>query len=65
MRVHENLSVLDIVDDFGRYPDFSIDRALKTIALRGLGVLVVLHNQQMGQDMLTMLDAAAPGRRPA
>jgi len=65
VRVHENLSVLDIVDDFGQHPSFNIDRALKTIALRGLGALVVLHNQQMGQDMLAMLDAAAPGRRPA
>lgn len=63
VRVHESLSILDIVDYFGQHPSFSIDCALKTIAKHGLGVLVVLHNQQMGQEILAMIDA--PGSRPA
>ena len=65
VRVHEQLSILDFVDYPGRHPSFSIDRALKTIARRGHGVLVLLHSPQMGQEMLAALDASPAGKRLA
>ena len=64
VRVHEQMSILDFVDYPGRHTTFSIDRALKTIAKRGFGVLVLLHSPQMGQEMLVAL-GAAPGNRPS
>lgn len=63
VRVHEQLSILDFVDYQGQHPRFSIDSALKTIAERGLGVLVLLHSPQMGQEMLAVLDVPGDGKR--
>jgi 3,4-dihydroxy 2-butanone 4-phosphate synthase/GTP cyclohydrolase II len=59
------MSILDFVDYPGQHPSFSIDRALKTIARRGFGVLVLLHNPQMGQEMLAALDASIDSKRSA
>ena len=62
VRVHEQMSILDFVDYPGQHTTFSIDRALKTIAKRGFGVLVLLHSPQMGQEMLAAL-GASPDKR--
>ena len=59
------MSILDFVDYPGQHPSFSIDRALKTIARRGFGVLVLLHSPQMGQEMLAALDASIDSKRSA
>ncbi len=65
VRVHEQMSILDFVDYPGQHPSFSIDLALKTIARRGQGVLVLLHNPQMDQEMLAALNETADGKQPA
>lgn len=65
VRVHEQLSILDFIDYPGRHPSFSIDRALKTIATRGAGVLVLLHSPQMGRDIIATLDSDTAAKRAA
>lgn len=65
VRVHEQLSILDFVDYPGQRPSFSIDRALKTIARRGAGVLVLLHSPQMGREILAALDSDQHPNKPA
>jgi 3,4-dihydroxy 2-butanone 4-phosphate synthase/GTP cyclohydrolase II len=64
VRVHEQLSILDFVDYAGQRTGFSIDLALKTIARRGMGVLVLLQSSQVGQEMLAALNLSTGGKRP-
>jgi len=64
VRVHERLSILDLIDFPRRRVSFSIDNALKTIAKRGYGVLVLLHNPQMGQEVLEALGANNDSKNP-
>jgi 3,4-dihydroxy 2-butanone 4-phosphate synthase/GTP cyclohydrolase II len=65
VRVHEQLSILDFVNYAGQHTSFSIDRALKTIAKRGAGVLVLLHSPHMGQEMLAALGSSDKRSAPS
>jgi 3,4-dihydroxy 2-butanone 4-phosphate synthase / GTP cyclohydrolase II len=57
VRVHESVSVLDFIDCGSSRHSFSVDQALKTIAKAGSGVVVLLHRQEAGKDLLNALRA--------
>jgi 3,4-dihydroxy 2-butanone 4-phosphate synthase/GTP cyclohydrolase II len=63
VRVHEPISVLDFLDCGSGRHSFSVDRAMRIIAARGSGVLVLLHRNEAGGDLLTALRGDAD--RPA
>ena len=63
VRVHEPISVLDFLDCGSGRHSFSVDRAMRIIAARGSGVLVLLHRNEAGDDLLTALRGDAD--RPA
>lgn len=63
VRVHEPVSVLDFIDCGNTRHSFSVDQALRTIAKAGNGVVVLLHRQEAGKDLLNTL--RANGVRPA
>ena len=55
VRVHEAVCVLDFLDHASRGHTFSVDFALRTIADRGRGVLVMLHRAESGNALLAAL----------
>jgi len=55
VRVHEPISVLDFLDCASRRHSFSVDRAMRIIASRGKGVVVLLHRKEAGGDLLAAL----------
>ena len=55
VRVHEPVSVLDFLDCKNRRHTFSIDQAMKAIAKAGNGVIVLLHRNESGSDLLKSL----------
>ncbi len=58
VRVHEPLTVLDLLDvDRGRHA-WSVHRALEAIAARGAGVLVMLNCAQDGERLLSQFEAS-------
>jgi len=65
VRVHEPISVLDFLDCASRRHSFSVDRAMRIIAARGSGVLVLLHRNEAGGDLLAVLreDADKPATK--
>jgi 3,4-dihydroxy 2-butanone 4-phosphate synthase / GTP cyclohydrolase II len=63
VRVHEPISVLDFLDCASRRHSFSVDQALKAIARRGKGVVVLLHRKESGDDLLVALKD--DGQKPA
>ena len=62
VRVHEPVSVLDFIDTGSSRHSFSIELAMRTIARAG-GVIVLLHREESGSDLLKVL--RAEGARPA
>ena len=64
VRVHEPLSVMDFLDDASEQHSFGIFEAMKHIAAAGSGVIVLLHRQESGADLLALL-AGNPKYRPA
>ncbi len=61
VRVHEPLSVLDLLDiDRGRHA-WSVHRALEAIAAHGAGVLVMLNCAQDGAQLLRQFGASISG----
>jgi 3,4-dihydroxy 2-butanone 4-phosphate synthase / GTP cyclohydrolase II len=65
VRVHEPLSVLDVLDAGDRSHSWNLNDALATIAQAGRGVVVLLHRTETGADLLARLGApdAATSRR--
>ena len=63
IRVHEPVSVLDFLDCGDPRHSFSIERAMRIIAERGAGVIVLLHRAESGADMLAAMRNETP--RPA
>jgi 3,4-dihydroxy 2-butanone 4-phosphate synthase / GTP cyclohydrolase II len=63
VRVHEPLTVLDLLDIEAGGHSWSVDAALAAIAARGAGVLVMLNCAQDGERLLQQVEAsiAAPG----
>ena len=63
VRVHEPVSVLDFLDCASARHSFSIDKAMRTIAKSDSGVIVLLHRDETGADLLgALLDET---KRPA
>ncbi len=64
VRVHEPLSVLDLLDIGGGMHSWSVDAALRTIAAHGSGVLVLLNAGESAEALLGKLNELNAGVRP-
>jgi len=62
VRVHEPVTVLDFLDCKSRRHTFSVDQAMQAIANAGCGVIVLLHREETGTDLLSALKAEEGGR---
>jgi 3,4-dihydroxy 2-butanone 4-phosphate synthase/GTP cyclohydrolase II len=62
VRVHEPLSVVDLLDSGSRTHSWNVNDALRTIAAAQSGVMVLLHRTENGADLLERLamSQAAP-----
>jgi 3,4-dihydroxy 2-butanone 4-phosphate synthase/GTP cyclohydrolase II len=58
VRVHEPLSVADVIDTGSRGHSWHLNDAMKVIAEAGTGVIVLLHRTEDGQALLAHLDQA-------
>ncbi len=56
VRVHEPLSVADVIDTASRMHSWNLNDAMKTISEAGSGVLVLLHRTEDGDQLLAHLD---------
>ena len=65
MRVHEPISVLDFLDCGSGRHTFSVDQAMRVIAKAGRGVVVLLHREESGQDLVDAMMADAGELKPA
>jgi 3,4-dihydroxy 2-butanone 4-phosphate synthase/GTP cyclohydrolase II len=65
VRVHEPISVLDFLDCASRRHTFSVDQAMRVIGSKRKGVVVLLHRQEVGNDLLAALkdEDGAPAAR--
>jgi 3,4-dihydroxy 2-butanone 4-phosphate synthase/GTP cyclohydrolase II len=65
VRVHEPVSVLDFLDCKSRRHTFTVDQAMQAIAKADCGVVVLLHRNESGADLLDALhtDEAHPGQK--
>ncbi|WP_229800281.1 bifunctional 3,4-dihydroxy-2-butanone-4-phosphate synthase/GTP cyclohydrolase II [Vogesella alkaliphila] len=52
VRVHEPLSVMDLLDPMGGKHSWTIPNALEEIAEKGCGVVILLHRPESGADIL-------------
>lgn len=52
VRVHEPLSVMDLLDPMGGQHSWTIPNALEEIAEKGCGVVILLHRPESGADIL-------------
>ena len=64
VRVHEPLSVLDLLDIGGGTHSWSVDAALRTIAAHGSGVVVLLNAGESAEALLGKLNELNAGVRP-
>ncbi|MBL8539455.1 MAG: 3,4-dihydroxy-2-butanone-4-phosphate synthase [Betaproteobacteria bacterium] len=62
VRVHEPLSVVDLLDLESRRHSWTLHRALARVAGAPCGVLVLLHRTESGADVLARLQPNAVGR---
>ena len=65
VRVHEPISVLDFLDGASKRHSFGIDQAMRAIAQQGRGVIVMLHREESGDDLVALLNADDPKTRPS
>jgi len=65
VRVHEPITVLDFLDCQSGRHSFSVDRAMRTIAGHGSGVIVMLRRSNSTPDLLAALQADDDATRPA
>jgi 3,4-dihydroxy 2-butanone 4-phosphate synthase/GTP cyclohydrolase II len=61
VRVHEPLSVMDLLDAGSATHSWNLNEALRTIAAAECGVLVLLHRSENGDALLARLQATQPG----
>ena len=59
VRVHEPLSMLDLIEVANGVHSWSVDRASAAIAASGCGVLVLLNCEQHGSDLFAQLTTMA------
>jgi 3,4-dihydroxy 2-butanone 4-phosphate synthase/GTP cyclohydrolase II len=58
VRVHEPLSVMDLIDPLGASHTWTVPNALEAIEEAGCGVVILLHRAESGDDLL---ERALPG----
>ena len=63
VRVHEPLSVVDMLDLESRRHSWSLHRAMQLVAAAECGALVLLHRTESGADVLARLQPNAVGHR--
>jgi 3,4-dihydroxy 2-butanone 4-phosphate synthase/GTP cyclohydrolase II len=56
VRVHEPLSVMDLLDAASHAHSWNLNEALRTIAAAGSGVIVLLHRSETGEALLARLE---------
>jgi 3,4-dihydroxy 2-butanone 4-phosphate synthase / GTP cyclohydrolase II len=61
VRVHEPLSVMDLLDAGSATHSWNLNEALRTIAAAECGVLVLLHRSENGDALLARLQAPQAG----
>jgi len=61
VRVHEPLSVMDLLDAGSATHSWNLNEALRTIAAAECGVLVLLHRSESGDALLARLQAPQAG----
>ena len=65
VRVHEPITVLDFLDCQSERHSFSVDRAMRTIAKHGSGVIVLLRRASSTPDLLAALMGESETAKPA
>ncbi|MBC7802336.1 MAG: 3,4-dihydroxy-2-butanone-4-phosphate synthase, partial [Candidatus Parcubacteria bacterium] len=65
VRVHEPLSVLDLLDSGAGTHSWGVGEALQAIRAAGSGVMVLMNCSQSGEALQAQLSAQLSGRRPA
>ena len=65
VRVHEPITVLDFLDCQSDRHSFSVDRAMRTIAHHGSGVIVLLRRASSTPDLLAALQGEGETAKPA
>jgi 3,4-dihydroxy 2-butanone 4-phosphate synthase/GTP cyclohydrolase II len=65
VRVHEPLSVLDLLDAGSGVHSWGVGDALKAIQAAGTGVMVLMNCSQSGETLQALLAAQLAGQRPA
>lgn len=65
VRVHEPITVLDFLDCQSDRHSFSVDRAMRTIARHGSGVIVLLRRASSTPDLVAALQGEGEATRPA
>jgi 3,4-dihydroxy 2-butanone 4-phosphate synthase / GTP cyclohydrolase II len=65
VRVHEPLSVMDLLDTCAGRHSYGVFDAMRLIAEKGSGVIVLLHQPESGADLLAEVTAEERGDRPA
>jgi 3,4-dihydroxy 2-butanone 4-phosphate synthase / GTP cyclohydrolase II len=56
VRVHEPLSVMDLLDAASHAHSWNLNEALRTVAAAGSGVIVLLHRSETGEGLLSRLE---------
>ncbi len=64
VRVHEPISVLDLLDSAAGPHSWGVSEALKAIRNAGAGVMVLMNCSQSGETLQTQLSAQLTGQRP-
>jgi 3,4-dihydroxy 2-butanone 4-phosphate synthase/GTP cyclohydrolase II len=64
VRVHEPLSVIDLLDMEDRTHSWSLNDALRTIAEAGSGVIVLLHRREDPAELLERVSLVPASARP-
>ena len=65
VRVHEPITVLDFLDCQSDRHSYSVDRAMRTIAGNGSGVIVLLRRASSTPDLVAALQGEGETARPA
>ena len=63
VRVHEPLSVADLLDANSQRHSWNLDEAISKIAESGSGVIVLLHRTETGQQLLSRLTSDSSNER--
>jgi 3,4-dihydroxy 2-butanone 4-phosphate synthase/GTP cyclohydrolase II len=64
VRVHEPLSVMDLIDPVTRPHSWTVPNALEHIEETGCGVVILLHSTESGDDLLARALPAADAQGP-